>query len=83
MCVSRASSGIVLQSRQTQADTPDIQFLQVEIDRAHQKQSEASKGTLRQIFSVVDEELFEWVLEGSEGQLERRIETLLEITSGG
>ena len=72
-----------LQSQQAQADTPDIQFLQAEIDRAHQKQSEASKGTLRQIFPGVDEEVLEWVLEGSEGQLERSIETLLEITSGG
>jgi len=29
-----------LQSQQAQADTPDIQFLQAEIDRAHEKQSE-------------------------------------------
>lgn len=72
-----------LQSQQAQADTPDIHFLQAEIDRAHQRQSEASKGTLRQIFPGVDEEVLEWVLEGSDGQLERSIETLLEITSGG
>jgi hypothetical protein len=75
-----------LQSRrqgQAGADAPDIQYLQAEIDRAHQKQSEASKGTLRQIFPGVDEEVLEWVLEGSEGQLERSIEMLLEITSGG
>ena len=78
-----------LQSQQAQAqaqaqtDTPDIQFLQEEIDRAHQKRSEASKGTLRQIFPGVDEEVLEWVFEGSGGQLERSIETLLEMTSGG
>ncbi|KAF9645815.1 hypothetical protein BDM02DRAFT_3189385 [Thelephora ganbajun] len=72
-----------LQSQLAQADTPDMQLLQAEIDRAHQKQSEASKGTLRQIFPGVDEEVLEWVLEGSEGQLERSIEMLLEITSGG
>ena len=71
-----------LQSQQAQADTPDIQFLQAEIDRAHQKQNEASKGTLRQIFPEVDEEVLEWVLEGNEGHLERSIEMLLEITSG-
>ena len=71
------------QSQQAQADTPDIQFLQAEIDRADQKQSEASKGTLGQIFPGVDEEVLEWVLEGSGGQLERSIETLLEITSSG
>ena len=72
-----------LQSQQAQADTPDIQFFQAEIDRAHQRQNEASKGTLRQIFPGVDEEVLEWVLEGSDGQLERSIETLLDITSGG
>ena len=75
-----------LQSRpqdQVEGDTPDIQFFQAEIDRTHQQQSEASKGTLRQIFPGVDEEVLEWVLEGSEGQLERSIEMLLEITSGG
>lgn len=75
-----------LQSRQQDqegADTPDIQLLQAEIDRTHQQQSEASKETLRQIFPEVDEEVLEWVLEGSEGQLERSIEMLLEITSGG
>ena len=75
-----------LQSRQqgqVGEDTPDIQILQAEIDRAHHQQSEASKGTLRQIFPGVDEEVLEWVLEGSDGQLERSIEMLLEITSGG
>lgn len=75
-----------LQSRQqgqSEGDTPDIQLLQAEIDRTHHQQSEASKGTLRQIFPGVDEEVLEWVLEGSEGQLERSIEMLLEITSGG
>jgi hypothetical protein len=72
-----------LQSQQGQGGPPDIQFLQEEIDRAHQKQSEASKGTLRQIFPGVDEEVLEWVLEGSEGQLERSIEMLLEMTDGG
>jgi hypothetical protein len=72
-----------LQSQQAQAGTPDIQFLQAEIDRAHQRQSEASRGTLRQIFPGVDEEVLEWVFEGSEGQLERSIEMLLEMTSGG
>ena len=72
-----------LQSQQAQADTPDIQFLQAEIDRAHEKQSEASRGTLRQIFPGIDEEVLGWVLEESEGQLERSIETLLEMTGGG
>lgn len=72
-----------LQSRQAQAGAPDIPLLQAEIDRAHEKQSEASKETLRQIFPGVDEEVLEWVFEGSEGQLERSIEMLLEITSGG
>ena len=57
--------------------------MQAEIDRAHEKQSEASKGTLRQIFPGVDEEVLGWVLEESEGQLERSIETLLEMTGGG
>ena len=74
-----------LQSRQqdqAEGDTPDIQFFQAEIDRAHQQQSEASKGTLRQIFPGVDEEVLEMVLEGSEGQLERSIELLLEMTGG-
>jgi len=72
-----------LQAQQAQTDTPDIQFLQAEIDRAHQKQSEASKGTLRQIFPGVDEGVLELVFEESEGQLERSIEILLEITNGG
>jgi len=72
-----------LRSQQDRGDAPDMQFLQAEIERAHQKQNEASKGTLRQIFPGVDEEVLEWVLEGSEGQLERSIEMLLEITSGG
>ncbi|KAF9785063.1 hypothetical protein BJ322DRAFT_1005805 [Thelephora terrestris] len=78
--------GDAQQQSQTQpqsSSTPDIQILQAEIDRAHRQQSEASKGTLRQIFPEVDEEVLEWVLEGSEGQLERSIEMLLEITSGG
>ena len=66
-----------------EGDTPDIQFFQANINRTHQQQSEASKGTLRQIFLGVDEEVLKWVLEGSEGQLERSIEMLLEITSGG
>lgn len=70
-----------LQSQRAQTDAPDIQHLQAEIDRAHQQQSEASKNTLRQIFPEVDEEVLEWVLEGSEGQLERSIEMLLEMTS--
>jgi len=70
-----------LQSQQAQADMPDIQFLQAEIDGAREKQSETSKGTLRQIFSGVDE-VFGWVFEGDGGQLEMSIETLLEITSG-
>lgn len=72
-----------LQSQQDQARTQDIQYLQAEIDRQHRQQSEASKGTLRQIFPGVDEEVLEWVLEGNEGQLESSIEKLLEITSGG
>lgn len=72
-----------LQSQQTRGDVPDMQFLEAEIDRAHQKQSEASKETLKQIFPGVDEEVLEWVLEGSEGQLERSIEMLLEMTSDG
>ena len=70
------------QQDQVGADTPDIQLLQAEIDRTHRQQNEASKGTLRQIFPGVDEEVLEWVLEGSEGQLERSIEMLLEMTSG-
>lgn len=53
-----------LQSQQAQANTPDIQFLQAGVNRAHQKQSNASKRTLRQIFPGVDEEC---VLGGSEG----------------
>ena len=68
---------------QREGDAPDIQLLQAEIDRTHQQQSEASKGTLRQIFPGVDEQVLEWVLEGSEGQLERSIEMLLDMTSGG
>ena len=72
-----------LQSQQAQADTPDMQFLQVEIDRAHEKQSEASKGTLRQILPGVDEDVLEWVLEEGEGLLERSIKTVLEMTNGG
>ena len=71
-----------LQSQQDQARTQDMQYLQAEIDRQHRQQSEASKGTLKQIFPGVDEEVLEWVLEGNEGQLERSIEKLLEITSG-
>ena len=71
------------QQNQPDEDTPDTQLLLAEIDRAHQQQSEASKGTLRQIFPEVDEEILEMVLEGSDGQLERSIETLLEITGGG
>jgi len=59
-----------LQFQQAQADTPDIRFLQVEVDGAHEEQSEASKGTLRQIFPGVDKEVLGWVLEESEGQLE-------------
>ena len=75
-----------LQSRQqdqVEGDTPDIQFYQAEIDRTHHQQSEASKDTLRQIFPGVDEEVLEWVLEGSEGHVERSIEMLLDMTSGG
>ena len=72
-----------LQSRQARSDAPDIHLLQEEIDRAHQEQSEASKDTLRQIFPGVDEEVLDLVFEGSERQLERSIETLLEITSSG
>ena len=72
-----------LQSQQARTEAPDIQFLQAEIDRAHEQQSQASRDTLRQIFPAVDEEVLEWVLEGSEGQVERSIEMLLEMTSGG
>ena len=72
-----------LQSQMGREGAPDIQFFQEEIDRTHQQQNEASKGTLRQIFPGVDEEVLEWVLEGNEGELERSIEQLLEITSGG
>jgi len=72
-----------LQSQMARAGVPDVEVLQEEIDRAHQRQSDASKGTLRQIFPGVDEEVLEWVLEGTDGQLERSIEMLLEITSGG
>jgi len=56
----------------------------VEIGRTHEKQSEAAKGMLRQIFPGADEEVLGYVpLEESEGQLERSIEALLEITNGG
>ena len=71
-----------LQSQQAQADTPDIQFFQAEIDGVHEKQSEASKGALGHIFPGVDEVL-EYVLEESRGLLERSIEALLKITNGG
>ena len=81
--VQAQESYLQSQRGQAQSDTPDIQFFQAEIDRAHQQQSEASKGTLRQIFPGVDEEVLDLVLEGSDGQLERSIETLLEITGGG
>jgi len=57
--------------------------LQAEIDRVHEKQSEASEGTSRDIFPGVDEEVLRWVLEEGEGLLERNIEALLEIMSGG
>jgi len=75
-----------LQSHQqdhVEGDTPDIHLIQAEIDRTHHQQSEASKGTLRQIFPGVDEEVLEWVLEGSEGHLERSIDMLLEMTGDG
>ena len=72
-----------LQSHQARAEAPDIQFLQAEIDRAYEKQSQAARDTLRQIFPGVDEGVLELVLEENEGQVERSIEMLLEITSGG
>jgi len=46
-------------------------------------QSKASKGTLRRVSPGVDEEVLEWVLEESEEQLERSIETPLEMMNGG
>jgi len=60
----------------------DISELQEEIDRAHERASSASLGTLTQIFPTVDREVIEWVLEAEEGDLGRSIEKLLEMTAG-
>jgi len=73
-----------LRSLQARTEAPDVQLLWAEIDRAHEKQSQASRDMLRQIFPGVDSEsVLESVLEGSEGHVESSVEMLLEITSGG
>ena len=41
--------------------------MQTEIDRTHEKQSKASKGTLKRISPGVNEEMLGWVLEESGG----------------
>ncbi|KAI0036221.1 hypothetical protein K488DRAFT_8421, partial [Vararia minispora EC-137] len=60
----------------------DIAGLQEEIDRAHERQVDAARGTLEQIFPAMDREVIEWVLEANEGDLGKSIEALLEMSSG-
>lgn len=48
---------------------PGILFLQVEIGRVHEKQSQALRDVLKQNFPGIDEVL-EWIFEGGEGQVE-------------
>ncbi|TFY79773.1 hypothetical protein EWM64_g4235 [Hericium alpestre] len=59
-----------------------IPGLQAEIDRAHERQAEAARGTLTQIFPGVDKEILELVLEAEGGDLGKSIEKLLEMSSG-
>ncbi|KAF5379285.1 hypothetical protein D9757_007628 [Collybiopsis confluens] len=70
----------------SRASTPggdlDIAGMQAEIDSAHSQATEAAKGTLIQIFPVVDREVIEWVLEANEGDLGKSIEQLLEVSGG-
>jgi hypothetical protein len=61
----------------------DIAGVQAQIDLAHEQASSAAKETLRQIFSAVDVEVIDWVLEANEGDLGKSIEQLLEIGGSG
>jgi len=69
----------------SRAQTPgvdiDIAGMQEEIDRAHERQADAARGTLVQIFPAMDREIIEWVLEANEGDLGKSIEALLEMSS--
>ena len=71
-----------LQHLPAQKGASGIQFLVTVIDRAYERQSEASKERLRQMFSSVDEEVLDLVLEECGGELERSTKRLSEIASG-
>lgn len=77
----RLGEGIQSVSR-TPTPALDIAELQAEIDQAHARASDASLGTLMQIFPGADREVVEWVLEAEGGDLGRSIEKLLEVNGG-
>jgi Rab5 GDP/GTP exchange factor len=84
---SAVPPNILLQSNPaSRSATPgidiDIAGMQEEIDRAHERQADAARGTLLQIFPTVDREVIGWVLEANDGDLGRSIEALLEMSSG-
>lgn len=78
VCVPVQARRSYLQPQRARADTQDTQSLQAGINGVHEKYTQASRDMLRQISPGVEE-----VFGGSEGQLERSIEILLEITSDG
>lgn len=62
--------------------TPNLDFvgMQEEIDIAHQRQAEAARSTLTQIFPSADAEVIGWVLEANEFDVGKSIEAMLEVT---
>ncbi|KAJ7879964.1 hypothetical protein B0H14DRAFT_3858242 [Mycena olivaceomarginata] len=60
----------------------DLAGIQAQIDSAHGQAAQAAKETLLQIFPTVEPEIVQWVLDASEGDLGKSIETLLEMSSG-
>jgi len=64
--------------------TPALNFagVKAQIDSAHEQAATAARETLIQIFSTVDVEVVELVLEANGGDLGKSIEGLLEMSSG-
>ncbi|KAK7025183.1 vacuolar protein sorting-associated protein 9a [Favolaschia claudopus] len=60
----------------------DLAGIQAQIDSAHNHAAQAAQETLLQIFPGVEPEIVQWVLDASEGDLGKSIETVLEMSSG-
>ncbi|KAJ7642788.1 hypothetical protein DFH06DRAFT_1283556 [Mycena polygramma] len=79
-----ASGALGAGSGVSRTPTPnlDLAGIQAQIDSAADHAAQASKETLLQIFPTVEPEIVQWVLDASEGDLGKSIETLLEMSSG-